>query len=167
MYGCFLTGVAVIIISASHIISVRQKSKGVPWKRSVILHTRENINEKNLYEQYKKLINSCKIDIFVSGIVDEGIENIIKENENIKKLQDRIPEYNKIEISAKKSEKENAVQESMEVTQGKLVIGMDLDVDNEDFRYDIMIYNSIFGGSKFKTIPKCTWKGKFGIYSKF
>ena len=58
----------------------------------------ENINEKNLYEQYKKLINSCKIDIFVSGIVDEGIENIIKENENIKKLQDRIPEYNKIEI---------------------------------------------------------------------
>lgn len=107
----------------------------------------ENINEKNLYEHYKKLISNCKIDIFVSGIVDEEIENIIKENENIKKLQDRNPEYNKIEISSKKSEKENVVQESMEVTQGKLVIGMDLDVDNEDFRYDIMIYNSIFGGS--------------------
>ena len=107
----------------------------------------ENINEKNLYEHYKKLISNCKIDIFVSGIVDEELENIIKENENIKKLQDRIPEYNKIEISAKKSEKENVVQESMEVTQGKLIIGMDLDVDNEDLRYDIMIYNSIFGGS--------------------
>ena len=107
----------------------------------------ENINEKNLYEHYKKLISNCKIDIFVSGIVDEEIENIIKENENIKKLQDRIPEYNKIKISAKKSEKENYVQESMEVTQGKLIIGMDLDVDNEDLRYDIMIYNCIFGGS--------------------
>ena len=107
----------------------------------------ENINEKNLYEHYKKLISNCKIDIFVSGIVDEEIENIIKENENIKKLQDRIPEYNKIKISLKKSEKENVVQESMEVTQGKLIIGMDLDVDNEDLRYDIMIYNSIFGGS--------------------
>lgn len=107
----------------------------------------ENINEKNLYENYKKLISNCKIDIFVSGIVDEEIENIIKENENIKKLQDRNPEYNKIEISSKKSEKENVVQESMEVTQGKLIIGMDLDVDNEDLRYDIMIYNSIFGGS--------------------
>lgn len=107
----------------------------------------ENINEKNLYEHYKKLISNCKIDIFVSGIVDEEIENIIKENENIKKLQDRNPEYNKIEISSKKSEKENVVQESMEVTQGKLIIGMDLDVDNEDLRYDIMIYNSIFGGS--------------------
>ncbi len=107
----------------------------------------ENINEKNLYEHYKKLISNCKIDIFVSGIVDEEIENIIKENENIKKLQDRNPEYNKIEISSKKSEKENVVQESMEVTQGKLIIGMDLDVDNEDLRYDIMIYNCIFGGS--------------------
>ena len=107
----------------------------------------ENINEKNLYEHYKKLISNCKIDIFVSGIVDEEIENIIKENENIKKLQDRIPEYNKIEISAKKSEKENYVQDSMEVTQGKLIIGMDLNVDNEDLRYDIMIYNCIFGGS--------------------
>ncbi len=107
----------------------------------------QNINETNLYEQYKKLINSCKIDIFVSGIVDEELENIIKENENIKKLQDRIPEYNKIEISAKKSEKENYVQDSMEVTQGKLIIGMDLNVDNEDLRYDIMIYNCIFGGS--------------------
>lgn len=107
----------------------------------------ENINEKNLYEHYKKLISNCKIDIFVSGIVDEEIENIIKENENIKKLQDRNPEYNKIEILSKKSEKVNVVQESMEVTQGKLIIGMDLDVDNEDLRYDIMIYNCIFGGS--------------------
>ena len=107
----------------------------------------KNINENNLYEYYKKIINNCKIDIFVSGIVDEELENIIKENENIKKLQDRIPEYNKIEISAKKTEKENYVQESMEVTQGKLIIGMDLDVDNEDLRYDIMIYNCIFGGS--------------------
>lgn len=107
----------------------------------------KNINENNLYEYYKKIINNCKIDIFVSGIVDEEIENIIKENENIKKLQDRNPEYNKIEISAKKSEKENVVQDSMEVTQGKLIIGMDLDVDNEDLRYDIMIYNCIFGGS--------------------
>ncbi len=107
----------------------------------------KNINENNLYEYYKKIINNCKIDIFVSGIVDEELENIIKENENIKKLQDRVPEYNKIEISAKKTEKENYVQDSMEVTQGKLIIGMDLNVDNEDLRYDIMIYNCIFGGS--------------------
>lgn len=65
-----------------------------------------SINEKNLYEYYQKLINTCKIDIFVSGIIDEKIEDIVKNNENIKKLQEREPEYNKPEIIAKKSEKE-------------------------------------------------------------
>lgn len=107
----------------------------------------KNIDEKNLYEYYQKLINECKIDIFVSGIVDENTENVIKNNENIAKLGEREPQYNKPEIVAKKSEKEKDIQESMEVTQGKLIIGMDLDIDDDNLRYDVMIYNSLFGGS--------------------
>ena len=107
----------------------------------------KDINEKNLYEYYQQLINECKIDIFVSGIIDEETENIIKNNENIIKLKDREPQYNEPEIIAKKSEKENDVQESMDVTQGKLIIGMDLDIDDDNLRFDVMIYNSIFGGS--------------------
>lgn len=107
----------------------------------------KNINEKNLYEYYQQLINECKIDIFVSGIIDEETENIIKNNENIIKLKDREPQYNEPEIIAKRTEKENNVQESMDVTQGKLIIGMDLDIDDDNLRFDVMIYNSIFGGS--------------------
>lgn len=107
----------------------------------------KDINEKNLYEYYQQLINECKIDIFVSGIIDEETENIINNNENIIKLKDREPQYNEPEIKAKKSEKENDVQESMDVTQGKLIIGMDLDIDDDNLRFDVMIYNSIFGGS--------------------
>ncbi|MFR0921537.1 MAG: EF-P 5-aminopentanol modification-associated protein YfmF [Clostridia bacterium] len=107
----------------------------------------KNIDEENLYEYYQKLINECKIDIFVSGIVDENTENVIKNNENIAKLGEREPQYNKTEIVAKKSEKEKDIQESMEVTQGKLIIGMDLDIDDDNLRYDVMIYNSLFGGS--------------------
>lgn len=107
----------------------------------------KDINEKNLYEYYQQLINECKIDIFVSGIIDEETENIIKNNENVIKLKDREPQYNEPEIKAKKSEKENDVQESMDVTQGKLIIGMDLDIDDDNLRFDVMIYNSIFGGS--------------------
>ena len=107
----------------------------------------KDINEKNLYEYYKQLINECKIDIFVSGIIDEETENIINNNENIIKLKDREPQYNEPEIIAKKPEKENDVQESMEVTQGKLIIGMDLDINDDNLRFDVMIYNSIFGGS--------------------
>lgn len=107
----------------------------------------KDINEKNLYEYYQQLINECKIDIFVSGIIDEEIENIIKNNENIIRLKDREPQYNEPEVIAKKSEKENDVQESMDVTQGKLIIGMDLDINDDNLRFDVMIYNSIFGGS--------------------
>lgn len=107
----------------------------------------KDINEKNLYEYYQRLVNECKIDIFVSGIIDEKTENIIKNNENIIKLKDREPQYNEPEIIAKRTEKENDVQESMDVTQGKLIIGMDLDIDDDNLRFDVMIYNSIFGGS--------------------
>ena len=107
----------------------------------------KDINEKNLYEYYQNLINECKIDIFVSGIIDEETENIINNNENIIKLKDREPQYNEPEIKAKKSEKENDVQDSLDVTQGKLIIGMDLDIDDDNLRFEVMIYNSIFGGS--------------------
>ena len=106
-----------------------------------------NIDEKNLYEYYIELINNCKIDIFVSGILDDEVEKMIKNNQNINKLKERNPEFIMPEIKSKIAEKENTVQESMEVTQGKLVIGLDLDIDNEDLRYDAMIYNSILGGS--------------------
>lgn len=106
-----------------------------------------NIDEKGLYEYYNTLINGCKIDIFVSGLLDSKIEEIIKNNENIKKLKERNPEYIIPEVKPKVSEEENVAQESMEVNQGKLIIGLDLDLDNEDLRYDAMIYNSILGGS--------------------
>ncbi|MBQ2938297.1 MAG: insulinase family protein [Clostridia bacterium] len=106
-----------------------------------------NINEKNLYEYYINLIDQCKIDIFVSGILDNNIEEIIKNNQNINKLGQRNPEYIMPEIKPKIAQKENVIQESMEVSQGKLVIGLDLDIDNEDLRYDAMIYNTLLGGS--------------------
>lgn len=107
----------------------------------------KNIDEKNLYEYYLELINKCKIDIFVSGILDNQIEEIIKSNQNINKLKEGKPEFIMPEIKAKIAEKEKTVQESMEVNQGKLVIGLDLSLDKEDLRYDAMIYNSILGGS--------------------
>ena len=106
-----------------------------------------NIDERNLYEYYLELINKCKIDIFVSGLLDNQIEEIIKNNQNINKLKERKPEFVMPETKSKIAEKENTVQESMDVNQGKLVIGLDLDFDNEDLRYDAMIYNSILGGS--------------------
>ena len=50
----------------------------------------EDINASNLYEYYKKVINESKIDIFISGDLDNNeIEKIVRENTNIKKLNNR------------------------------------------------------------------------------
>ena len=107
----------------------------------------EKINEKDLYDYYKKLINECKIDIFISGEIEENIIEDIKNNENIKNIEPRTPKYEMYKINSKKVEKEKKVEESMEVTQGKLVMGLDLDIKNEEEKYIVLLYNSILGGS--------------------
>ena len=107
----------------------------------------KDINEKNLYEYYLELIETCKIDIYISGIVDENIQNIIKQNENIEKLQERKPDFKEFELVKKENGEAKEIQESMEVTQGKLIIGLDVNILDKDARYKIMIYNSLLGGS--------------------
>ena len=106
----------------------------------------EKITAESLYEYYKKMISKCKIDIFVSGNIDEVTE-MIKNNENIQKLSDRELQYilNKIERKEKVEEKE--IIEEMDVTQGKIVIGLDLHLENENQMYDTVVYNAILGGS--------------------
>ena len=105
----------------------------------------ENINENNLYKSYKKLIDESKIDIFISGNIDNEVENIVKENENIKKLKERSAKYN---IKSEKAEdKKGEITEKMSVTQGKLVMGLDLNIQNEDEKYYTLVYNNILGGS--------------------
>ena len=73
---------------------------------------------------------------------------MIENNENIKKLEGRKPNYNIPKIDNNEiKEKENIVTESMEVTQGKLILGLDVNIDNEELKYDTVIYNSILGGT--------------------
>ena len=106
------------------------------------------MNGKNLYQYYQELIKTCKIDIFVSGMVDDEINQVVSQNENIQKLQERTPNYVvPKELNKALPEKENIVTESMEVTQGKLILGLNVCLDKEDLRYDTLIYNSILGGS--------------------
>ncbi|MCI8471097.1 MAG: insulinase family protein [Clostridia bacterium] len=108
----------------------------------------KNMDGKNLYEYYKQLIASCKIDLFVSGNVGDEINQAIIENENIVKLKERTPNYVvPKELNKQLPEKENIVTESMEVTQGKLILGLNVCLDKEELRYDTLIYNTILGGS--------------------
>ncbi len=106
----------------------------------------ENITAEDLYVYYQKMISECKIDIFVSGNIDE-VTKIVEENENIKKLKEREPQYivNKIEKKDEVEEKE--IVDEMDVTQGKIVIGIDLHLEDEKQMYDAVVYNAILGGS--------------------
>ena len=109
----------------------------------------ENINEFNLFEQYLELIKTCKIDIYVSGDVDENIKEKIINNINIINLIERNPNYvvNNMEIRKKQKQKEKQVEEKMDITQGKVVIGLDILEENTNDKYIALIYNAILGGT--------------------
>lgn len=107
----------------------------------------ENLNEKNLYEYYKKMISECKIDILVSGKIDQNTLKILEENENIQKLQEREAKIIIKSIEKKKEIEEHEVIEEMDVTQGKVVIGVDLNLEDEEQKYSALVYNAILGGS--------------------
>lgn len=111
----------------------------------------ENINAKNLYERYTQLIANSKIDIFISGDIEEQEANkIIENNANIEKWQERDPLYiidNKISTTEEK-DKINIVEKKMNIGQGKLVIGLEIKEEvKKDIRYIAAIYNTILGES--------------------
>ena len=109
----------------------------------------KNITPGELYKHYQKLINNCKIDIFCSGrLKSQELVKNIKENSNIQKLLNRKPKYiiNNEATEAKKTVEINTVEESMQVTQGKLVLGLDIQNAQENSRFIASIYNAILGG---------------------
>ena len=113
----------------------------------------EKINNQNLYDYYQKLLNECKIDIFVSGkIENEKVTQMINENEAIQNLQPRVAKYVINSITAKQEVQERTIEEKLDVSQGKIVIGCDIlfdeeDLKDENLRYQAMLYNSLLGGS--------------------
>ena len=106
----------------------------------------EKITAQDLYNYYQSMISQCKIDIFVSGNINE-VTSIVEQNENIQKLQEREPNYKVNKVENKEEVQEKEVVEEMDVTQGKLTIGLDLHLENEGQKYDAMLYNAILGGT--------------------
>ena len=106
----------------------------------------DSITPQGLYEYYKKMISECKIDIFISGDIENATQ-IVEQNEDIQKLQQRDPKYKINKIEPKKKCEEKELKEEMDVIQGKIVIGLDLNLDNEEQKYNAMMYNAILGGT--------------------
>ena len=107
----------------------------------------DGINANNLYEYYKKLLSECKIDIFVSGKIDENkVLEDIKNNENIQKLNDREPVYEQKNTPLEAKE-EKEIEEKADVTQGNLILGLRIDEESMKEKYVAVVYNAILGGS--------------------
>ena len=98
-----------------------------------------------LYEYYKQIIISSRIDIFVCG--DTDIKEIEKE---IKKAVGQF-EFKKAEMPQstilKKSTEVKNVTERLNVTQGKLAMGFLTDMRPTDGEYfSLLVANAVFGG---------------------
>ncbi len=107
----------------------------------------EEITPDNLYEYYKEVLRSDKVDIFIVGDVDEEeILNFIKDNFKIntvkKDIGNIVIEHEKIRgRMAKITEEEN-------ISQSKLNIGCKLKGLNDfERKYVMLLYNEILGGS--------------------
>lgn len=110
----------------------------------------ESITPENLYTHYQKLLQECKIDIFASGDINkEELVSMLMQNEQIQKLQDRKPNFichaDASELETPKTP--NKVTESMNVSQGKLILGMYVDSKKPDDKYVALLYNAILGGN--------------------
>lgn len=89
----------------------------------------EKITPASLYNQYKKILKNAQIDVFGCGNQLEEIE---------------IPHKNTIEIKNTIHEnKHKEIKEKADVTQGKLIIGLDTPEENKPA---ITMYNAILGG---------------------
>lgn len=104
----------------------------------------EKVSAKDLYEYYLEMLQNCKIDIFASGELIQDMKEVAKNNENIKKLKERKVHF-ECETKNEQPEQTKVITESMNVTQGKLMIGLDVLSKKENLSYITMVYNTILG----------------------
>ena len=109
-----------------------------------------NINNKLAHERYEEIIKLAKIDIYVSGdIEEENIKEIVLNNPNIKNLKDRQGEFivNNEQTEIKEQPKISKITDTLDVNQGKLILGLDILENSKNSRFAVGLYNVILGES--------------------
>ncbi len=109
----------------------------------------DKIDNEIISKQYKNLIENSKIDIYISGNFDEfKIQKFIDDKlKNISPRKEDIVVNNFSTENKQKVEKVKEIQEEMNITQGKLVIGLNVLNPGKDIQNAVTIYNAILGGS--------------------
>ncbi len=103
----------------------------------------KSINEKNLYEFYKELISIAKISVYVVGDVNkDSLEGDFRKSLESLGVN---PESSFEKVNMRHTPRTNpkVVNEKMDVSQGNLIIG--LDVNSNKTNEEIIMYNAILG----------------------
>lgn len=105
----------------------------------------EQIDEKNLYVHYQKVIAESEIDFSLAGNVDkETVARMIREK--ITALRGDVHKLSREEIYKEPSEVREVI-EKISVVQGKIALGYRTNIAVEDDLYiPMMVYNVILGG---------------------
>lgn len=108
----------------------------------------DKITNENLYKEYLNIIKSCKIDILISGDFSKDLDvaNIIIKNIEQRNLESRNVQDFYLINEVKEPIKEKVVKENMDLSQGKLVIGLDVTNASGEERPIVAVYNAILGG---------------------
>lgn len=110
----------------------------------------KDITAKSLYEYYLKMLKECKMYVIINGKEAENITipQTPYDIEELKTIVDTSKKENKnqkkIEQNNHNQSEEKAVTEELDVTQGKLMIGLDVDSNN---KFAASMYNVVLGGS--------------------
>ncbi len=107
----------------------------------------ETITAENLYARYKELLETSEKHFYVCGDVneDEVKAFFCSKFEEREVADELLKPLTKPEI---KHDSVKEVVEKMDVTQGKLVLGYDVDVDlSKESFYKMTVYNTILGAS--------------------
>lgn len=111
------------------------------------------INEKNLFDFYKKILNECSIDIFYSGSFseDEALKNL--SDTILPHLTPRESFVSKTALAEKQNQEIINTTENMDITQSKLCIMFTTNTKpfSKEY-YALSVFNCIFGGSPFSKL---------------
>ncbi len=122
------------------------KKSPVSYRMSGYIEDLENIDEKNLYEAYKKMIDNDYVDIYVVGDYDDKeMMALIKKNFKITKIKKRKEAYF---LPYKKPRGRRLTSnEKIENTQSKLAIICPYKkLSTYERDYPLVLANVIFGG---------------------
>lgn len=102
------------------------------------------INEENLYEQYKNMIETSPIEIFFVGKISN---DIVEYFEDLKNINRKELVHLREDVVIKSNQTKNMVKEALDVSQGKLVLGYRSGIKSDDPLYGgLVLANLIFGG---------------------